>query len=839
MATFDSTGGNPAGPMPQILLYSLPPVMNMHKGRFCGPYLKYIKTLVLTKNKKEVVLMWKKRVTAVLLVFVLLIAAIPAYADNEPDYATRGEICEMLLTAADDYTPGLTREDIIKGYEDGSTKDDQFITRAESFVMVSRAFGTLPEPVGNDLRTSPDKVSFTDVPAWAENDVNNLINARVVIGTDDGTLHEKDNVTTEQMRTMIQRIWALKGSNLKDDYYNTVNKAWLDASSIRPGEMSAGGFTEVQYTNNQRLTGIIEDIVSGTSYQKGSKEDKITSFYHNVLDMDSRNEQGIQPIKQYLDKIDAVTTFDGLYDLQKDLMNEIGTGGLFNAALSADLKDSTKYAMYFNSVGTTLTKDIYAGGDETKVNAYKNYLTTILKLAGDPNPEEKVDAFYELEKDLSQYQLNPEDGNNVDKIYNVFTIDQLQELFPAADIRQVITDLGYQVPDQVIVMDTELLKAFAKYYNEEHLDLLKTLTKISVVSGYGGALNQEFLDASNEFSKIFYGIEGSKSMEEIASSSTQNVMSDYLGEIFVDKYFPQEAKEDVTAMVHEFIDIYKARIENLDWMSDTTKTMAKKKLDTMNIKIGYPDSWETPMDKVEIRSAADGGSYFENMKNIAKQSRLENIALQGKPVDKTTWMMSAYTVNAYYNASANEIVFPAGILQAPFYDYNASRESNLGGIGTVIAHEITHAFDNNGSKFDENGNAANWWTESDYAKFQELCGDVIKHYNNYEVAPGIYNRGEQTLSENIADLGGMACALEAMKKIENADYDAFFRNNAKIWEMTSSRQYLEYLNQLDVHSLNKARANRTITNFQDFYDTYQITETDGMYTKPEDRVKIW
>lgn len=783
--------------------------------------------------------MWKKRITAVIFIFVLLVSTIPAYADNEPDYATRGEVCDMLLRAADDYTPGLTKEDIIKGYEDGSTKEDQFITRAESFVMVSRAFGILPQPIGNDLRQSPEKVSFSEVPAWAEDDINNLVNARVVIGTDDGTLHEKDNVTTEQMETMIQRIWALKGNNLKDDYYNTVNKEWLDASTIRPGEVAAGGFIDVNYKNNQRLTQIIEDIVSNESYQKGSKEEKISTFYHNVLDMDNRNEQGIQPIKEYLDRIDNVTTLDELYLLQKDLMDTLGTGGLFNVALSADLKDSTKYSMYFNSVGTSLTKDIYAGNDEAKINAYKNYLATILSLAGDQNPEDKANAFYELEKDLSQYQLNPEDSNNVDIIYNPYTIDQLQELFPAADMRQVISDLGYQVPDQVIIMDTGLLEAFAKYYNEENLDLLKTLTKISIISGYGGTLNQEFLDASNEFTKVFYGIQGSKTAEEIASSTTQNIMSDYLGEIFVDQYFPQEAKEDVTAMVHEFIDIFKSRIENLDWMSDTTKEMAKKKLDTMEIKIGYPDSWESPMDKVEIRSVAEGGSYFENVVNIAKQSRLENIALQGKPVDKSKWITSAYTVNAYYNSTSNEIIFPAGILQEPFYDYNASREANLGGIGTVIAHEITHAFDNNGSKFDEKGNAANWWTESDYAKFQELCNDVINHYNNYEIAPGIYNRGEQTLSENIADLGGMACALEAMKKIENADYDAFFRNNAKIWEMTTTRQYLEYLNQLDVHSHNKARTNRTITNFQEFYDTYGIGENDGMYTNPEDRVSIW
>jgi putative endopeptidase len=196
-----------------------------------------------------------------------------------------------------------------------------------------------------------------------------------------------------------------------------------------------------------------------------------------------------------------------------------------------------------------------------------------------------------------------------------------------------------------------------------------------------------------------------------------------------------------------------------------------------------------------------------------------------------------YTVNSYYNATSNEIVFPAGILQTPFYDIKAPKEANLGGIGTIIAHEITHAFDNNGAKFDENGNAANWWAESDYQKFEELCDEVVRHYDGYETAPCITINGTLTLSENIADLGGMACALDAMKKIDSRDYDVFFKNNAKIWEMTCTRQYLEYVNQMDVHSSNKARTNKVIQNFDEFYQTYGITKIDGMYS--DNRVSIW
>lgn len=783
--------------------------------------------------------MWKKRITAIVIVLCLLLAISPAVlADDQPNYATRGVVCDMLLSAADDYTPGLTRGDIIKGYEDGQTKEDQFITRAESFVMVSRAFGTLPAPVGNDLRLSPSLVSFTQVPVWAEYDVNNLINARVIIGTDDGSLHESDNVTVEQMETMIRRIWALKGNNIRDDFYNTANKPWLDTSVISPGMVTAGGFNDIGELNDKRLTQIINDITSST-YEKGTKEQKISSFYHNVLDMDARNKEGFAPIKSYLEKIDAVDSMEELYAVQKSLMDDLSIGGLVSFSLGVDLKDSTQYTMYFGSVTPGLTKDMYAGEDSPQVVAYKQYLEKILVLVGDDNPSDKVESFYVLEKELSKSQIEPQERSNVDKIYNLYTIDKIQEMFTAIDVKQIITDLGFQLPDKIIVQDVGLMEAFAKYYTEDNLSLLKAATKISLVSGYGGAFGQDFLDVSNEFNKVFYGMEGTKTNAEIASITTQNIMSDYLGKIFIDKYFSAEAKRDVENMVNEFVDIYKDRISNLEWMSDATKQMAAKKLDTMTTKIGYPDSWETPMDKVEIKSGEDGGSYFENLLAIMKQSRLETIALQGKPVDKSKWMMSAYTVNAYYNPPSNEIVFPAGILQAPFYDINAPKEANLGGIGMIIAHEITHAFDNNGSKFDEKGNATDWWTESDLQKFEQLCGNVIAHYDKYEVAPGIYTNGTLTLSENIADLGGMACALESMKKINNADYDIFFKNNAKIWEMTCTRQYLEYANQIDVHSANKARVNKVVQNFEEFYQTYDITESDGMYISPQERVKIW
>ncbi|MDT8977817.1 M13 family metallopeptidase [Paenibacillus sp. chi10] len=259
----------------------------------------------------------------------------------------------------------------------------------------------------------------------------------------------------------------------------------------------------------------------------------------------------------------------------------------------------------------------------------------------------------------------------------------------------------------------------------------------------------------------------------------------------------------------------------------------------MTIKIGYPDQWNDYLKDASIKTFADGGSLFDNIVAINKALKKQAFSSLGKPVDKSSWMMSTYEVNAYYNPLNNEIVFPAGILQAPFYDIKAKRETNLGAIGMVIAHEISHAFDNLGSAYDENGNAVNWWTPEDFKKFQEKCDQVISYYDHVEVLPGVYNNGKLTVSENIADLGGMAASLQVLSKMENPDFKAYFEGYATIWRMTMSKETAAYLSTVDTHSANKVRVNRTVSNFPEFYKAYQVNEKDAMYVAPKNRVSIW
>lgn len=755
-------------------------------------------------------------------------------------YATRGQVVSMILSAADDYNPGVSKEDIIKGYGTGDMKEGHNITRAEAFVMISRGFGKLPEPKGDNLRKGLVVSEFSDVPEWARADIDNLRKAGVINGVREGTLGAKQNVTVGQMTIIVYRIYALFGKELKDDFYATVNKEALETMTIDPGAASNNAFAELDQRNRQRLAEIIWDLEKGT-YQTGTKEQKISDFYKTAMDFKGRDKAGIDPIKTDLYAIDKASNIAQLEKAQLKTAWKIGSSLLMSFYFNTGLKDSNYYMLYGQTIAPVLPKDVYAADKGPVKEAYLTYLTTLLTLAGESKAQAEKHAgdYYAMEKDLATYQLDPQNYSDVDKIYNLYTLQQLQALYPASDIAGLLKGLGYPITESICFQDEGLLKAYANYYTNENIDLLKTTAKLNLLMVTGGTLSKGFFDADNQFIQAYYGTEGSSSREDTAMYDTQEGMSGYLEEVFVEKYFSAKAKREIEDMVDSFIAVYKKRLTALPWMSESTKVMAKKKLDTMEVHIGHPDDWSSYLDWVDIRGPQDGGTYFENTCNMAVTLLIGNAALSGRKADKTAWFMPAFTVNAMYEPTSNSIWFPAGILQAPFYDVNAKKETNLGGIGAIIAHEITHAFDNNGAKFDEKGNAKDWWTPADYAAFQELCEKVIKAYDGVEIAPGISNNGTMTLSENIADLGGLGCALQVASQMKNPDYDEIFRSWARIWQMTSTREYAQILSQIDVHSADKIRVNRTLMHCELFYPTYDVKEGDGMYLPPTDRVVVW
>lgn len=781
-----------------------------------------------------------KQILASALAAAALLASLPAAlaADSEIP-AARGAVCAALVAAADDYNPGVTAADVMHGDPDGNLRENDPVTRAEALVMLQRAFGGLPAPQGDNARKGYPASNFTDVPAWAQEELADVFAAGIVAGTSSTTFSPDENVTMEQLDKFIHRTYTLFGSNLKDDFYASVNKDWLDSSVIPAGQSSTGTLYEKMY-DTEPLNTLIERTVANPV---GEDAQRIAALYTNILDWDARNTAGIEPIRPYLEAAEAAQSVDEVMAVKKQIAEDLAGNALVGFTLSADAKDSTRYTVGFAAFSPSLSKDVYANGGSQK-DAYLTYIQTLFEIGGADEASAAADAqrVWEMEKELSSHALDRQDYGNVDKTYNVYTMDELKALYPTLDLDDIYAQSGLaRSDDQIVVSDVGLLEASPKYFTEEHLADLKAYLRLTILAGYGGMLSQDFQDASDAYQEAFLGISGTLSDEALATQLVQQYLSDELGRLYAAEYFSEEAKADVEDMVYDFIDIYESRIRSLDWMSDATKAKAIEKLDALGVKVGYPDEgkWNDYFKGVTLKTADEGGSYFDNIITLLKAQQQMLIKWQGQPVNKDLWPMAAYTVNACYVPSSNEIVFPAGILQAPLYDVNASREENLGGIGYIIAHEITHAFDNNGAKYDKNGNAADWWTAEDYAAFQQLCDEVTAFYDGVEAAPGITCNGALTLSENIADLGAAQCILEAVQRETNPDLKAMFRAMANTWCSTMPRETAAYYTTVDVHAPDKLRANRVLQTLDAFYTTFGITEGDGMWIAPEDRVAIW
>ena len=559
------------------------------------------------------------------------------------------------------------------------------------------------------------------------------------------------------------------------------------------------------------------------------------------MDAEGREKAGVAPIQKYLDAIESAKTLDELVSVDAQMQKELGLSMLLGFGLTTDLADSSRRIAAFSLIGAGMDKDFYVNGADAQRSAYTTYLTSLLTLSGLGVDEaaQRVAAFYDAEAAISAASLDPQDYSNVDKTYNLFTLGELKALLPNVDLDAVLTASGIENAERIMVSDVGALKAAAALYDDAHLALLKTAARLALLQSVATSLNQGFMDAYFDFVLGYYGVDARQSNEQIAAQQVQALLADYLSRAYVDEYFSAKAKADVEEMIGEFIAIYKERILAQDWMSAETKAKAAKKLDTMGVKVGYPDSWESCLDRAEIKSPAEGGSFFSNVIAIQMAMKQDVLAHQNDAPDKSEWIMTPFTVNACYNPSANDITFPAAILQSPLYDVNASREENLGGIGYIIAHEITHAFDNNGAKYDENGNAADWWTASDYAAFQKLCDRVTALYNGKESAPGIPCNGALTLSENIADLGAVACVTEIESRQAKPDYATLYRSMAEIWASSYGREMRAYLAQVDVHAPDKLRGSLVLQNFSQFYDAFGITEQDAMWLAPQDRATIW
>lgn len=778
-----------------------------------------------------------KRFFAIITTISILLCTI--VVDAQSDYATRGEVCDMLLEASDFYNNGIVKSDILKGYEDGLLHEERLVTRAEALVMISRAFKDLPEPVGHNRRTALSADNFPDIPLWASQEIEEVFDSGVVAGTATGIFSPDTNVTKEQMKLFIKRIYSLYATNIKDDFYATVNKEQLDNMEFEDGEYISGTIYDLQNNATAKMNEIIDEIANG-NYQKDSSKQKIANFYDCIMDIKSRNKKGTEPIQEYLERIDSIRNVSELALLQTALSEEVCVYPFMNFSITVNLEDSTKYMLYFETLKPIMNKDVYMGNDSAEKSAYLEYIEKLLTFAGEDELVAKKNAndYFAFEKKLAENMLSAQDENDIVKIYNTYSYNKLCAMFPDFDMEKVISGCGLEKEEEMLISDVNVTEKFASLYNQSNINELKTAAKLKLLIAWGETLNEDFNRICWEFDRKILGMSGEYSREQYAFTTIQNTMADYLGNIYAQKYFDESSKKDVENIAYEIIEVFKSQIDSLYWMSREAKEKAKTKLDSMRVKIGYEEIAHSYLDNVDIVAPFKGGSYYENALSVKKALVKHYSQFQGQEVNRDMWVIYPYTVNACYDPAANDITFPAAILQSPLYEKDASYEENLGGIGYIIAHEITHAFDNNGALFDENGNLGSWWAQEDYTAFSALCEKVVKFYDGQEAIAAVATNGQLTLSENVADLGAAACVTELVKK-HGGDLSLLFTSMAKSWASSKTREYAALAAKTDTHADDKLRINCVLSNIEEFYETFDISEGDGMYVAPENRIKVW
>lgn len=628
----------------------------------------------------------------------------------------------------------------------------------------------------------------------------------------------------------------------QDDYYDYVNSNLLDKIDLADTDAQWTWFGELSAVANEEMEDIIKEVASSNeSYEKGSSEQKIRDMYDCVSDMDNRNEVGLGPLQPHLDLIRNAATIDEYVDALAQLSGEFGfssvVGGYY---IDQDLADSSKYAVYLMYADTLIGKEyLESESSQDYVNMYFDYVSNMFQEFGmtKDEAEQTSDDIEALLRDICASTLSAEQYYDPSITYNVFTKDQLQQLYTNIDVDKMLKTLKIDSVDTYIVSDVEQARKINSLLTEDNLELLKNFSSFVMLNDVAEYSTQNYAALKNQIDNQLHGVTGTKSDEDIWMDLTQDMLPWDFGKIYVEEHFSEQSKQDVEAMISRIIDEYETIINRQEWMSDATKQKAIRKLETMAVKSGYPDEWPESMEMMQVTPVSEGGSLLSNMLVNMQVTIEDSLQKLDGEVDRSLWGMTPQTINAYYDPSNNEIVFPAAILQPPFYNLEADDAVNIGAIGFVIAHEISHAFDANGSKYDEYGNYNEWWTEEETQKYNELSQSIIDYYNNYEVM-GVHVNGSLTLSENIADLGAMTCVTSIIGDNKKS-LDQAFGQLAYIWASVETAGYQLYLLNNDTHSPNKLRVNAVMSSCDAFYDVYDIAETDGMYVAPQNRVGIW
>lgn len=636
----------------------------------------------------------------------------------------------------------------------------------------------------------------------------------------------------------------------QDDFYNYVNGTWMKTAKIPADKPSWGSFTQLRETTDNNSLGLLDNILK-EKFAAGSEGQKIQALYETYMDMNKRNADGLNPIKADLAKIDAIKN---VADLQKYLIEATkrGENAFYGWGVDGDLKNSKMNAVYLGDASFGLGRDYYQKESEKNAETiaeYKKYVAKVLTEIGYKNADAVAGQIVDFEKKMAKTLLTNEQIRDANLQYNPKTLPELKSLVKNVDLPKYLVEAGVKT-DKVIIGELNYYKNLDNFLTEKNIPLIKDYLKFHLTSGSAGYLNQKMDDMKFDFySKYLQGQKEQRALNKRALSLINGVLGEAFGKVYVDKYFTPQAKTQMLTYIDYLKKSFAVHIKNLSWMSSTTKQKALDKLNKFTVKIAYPDKWKD-YSKLSLKSEKDGGTLYSNLINVESWHYSKELEKIGKPVDKTEWGMSPQTVNAYYNPVNNEIVFPAAILQPPFFNPAADAAVNFGGIGAVIGHEMTHGFDDSGAQFDGDGNLTDWWTVDDKTNFEKATKSLASQYDQYEPVKDVHVNGTFTNGENIADLGGVNIAFDALQmylkdkgnpgKIDGyTPEQRFFLSWATVWRTLSTDKYLSNQVKTDPHSPGFFRSFGPLVNTDAFYQAFDVKEGDKLYKKPEERIKIW
>jgi putative endopeptidase len=632
-----------------------------------------------------------------------------------------------------------------------------------------------------------------------------------------------------------------------DDFNAYVNGTWIETNEIPADRASNSVGLIVHEEATENVKTIIEESADG-DFAKGSDEQKVGALYASYMDMETRNQLGVTPLEAEFAKVDALENHQQLavYFAQE---NKVGVDQPFALGQYVDFKDPTTYMMYTWQAGLGLPDREYYFEDGERSDeiraAYVSHIETMFEKAGLADGKEAANMIMALETRLAAEHMKKEQTRDMVALYNKVPLGELPELMPDFAWDEYLGTAGINGIDGLVVTQLDYMRALNDIIKDTSIDDWKTYLTWKVLTANASLLNEELDQENFEFySKTLRGIEQPLPRWKRAVGNVNNNLGEVVGKVYVARHFPPEAKERMLDLVNNLIKAYEISIKELDWMGDETKAQALDKLSKFTPKIGYPDNWED-YSRLEIEET----DLVGNMRRSALFVYEKNLARQGGPVDKSEWNMTPQTVNAYYNPPLNEIVFPAAILQPPFFDLQADDAVNYGSIGAVIGHEIGHGFDDSGSTFDGDGVLRNWWTDEDKTEFEKRTAKLIDQYSAFKPFDDLNVNGEFTLGENIGDLGGLSIALLAYKLSLDGEeapvLDGFtgeqrvFIGYAQGWLGKSRDEALREQINTDPHSPRQYRVNGVVRNVPEFYQAFDVAETDALYLAPEDRVKIW